>query len=84
MNKLLGKGNSKLQRTQKEFGVKIFNFSIPAGNDKLTGKITCPFAGKCFEDFCYAMEGNYKFNNVQIALSNTTKKGLLLKITSVT
>ena len=73
MNKLLGKGNSKLQRTQKEFGVKIFNFSIPAGNDKITGKITCPFAGKCFEDFCYAREGNYKFNNVQIALSNRHK-----------
>lgn len=73
MKKLLGKGNSKLQRTQKKFGVKIFNFSIPAGNDKLTGKITCPFAGKCFEDFCYAREGNYKFNNVQIALSNRHK-----------
>lgn len=73
MNKLLGKGNLKLQRTQKKFGVKIFNFSIPAGNDKLTGKITCPFAGKCFEDFCYAREGNYKFNNVQIALSNRHK-----------
>ena len=36
---LLGNGNTKLQKTAKEFGVRIFNFSIPAGNDKLTGKL---------------------------------------------
>lgn len=73
MKKLLGNGNSKLQKTEKEFGVKIFNFSIPAGNDKITGKITCPFAGKCFEDFCYAKKGFYNMPNVEKALSERHK-----------
>lgn len=39
MKKLLGSGNSKLVKTGKELGVKIFNFSIPAGNDKITVKL---------------------------------------------
>jgi hypothetical protein len=65
---LLGTGNSKLQKTAKEFGVRIFNFSIPAGNDKLTGKITCPFAGSCLK-LCYAKRGMYRFGNVERALS---------------
>lgn len=73
MKKLLGNGNSKLQKTEKEFGVKIFNFSIPAGNDKITGKITCPFAGKCFDDFCYAKKGFYNMPNVEKALSERHK-----------
>lgn len=73
MKKLLGNGNSKLQKTEKEFGVKIFNFSIPAGNDKITGKITCPFAGKCFTDFCYAKKGFYNMPNVEKALSERHK-----------
>jgi hypothetical protein len=64
---LLGNGNSKLQKTAKKFGVKIFNFSIPAGNDKVTGKITCPFAGPCWE-LCYAKKGAYSWSNVQLAL----------------
>jgi hypothetical protein len=67
--KLLGKGNSKLVKTAKEFNVRIFNFSIPAGNDKASGKITCPFAGSCFK-LCYAKKGNYNFGNVQRSLSN--------------
>jgi len=72
MRNLLGKGNSKLQKTEKEFGVKIFNFSIPAGNDKVTGKITCPFAGSCLK-LCYAKKGNYNFSNVQKSLSDRHK-----------
>jgi hypothetical protein len=67
LKKLLGTGNSKLNETSKELGVKILNFSIPAGNDKISGKITCPFAGKCFH-FCYAKEGAYAWSNVQFAL----------------
>jgi hypothetical protein len=66
---LINKTNSKLIKTATEFGVQIFNFSIPAGNDKLTGKITCPFAGSCFK-LCYAKKGNYRFGNVQRGLSN--------------
>jgi len=65
---LLGNGNSKLQKTAKEFNVRIFNFSIPAGNDKLSGKITCPFAGSCLK-LCYAKRGMYRFGNVERALS---------------
>jgi hypothetical protein len=65
---LLGTGNSKLQKTAKEFGVRIFNFSIPAGNDKKSGKITCPFAGSCLK-LCYAKKGMYRFGNVERALT---------------
>jgi hypothetical protein len=65
---LLGKGNSKLVKTAKEFNVRIFNFSIPAGNDKKSGKITCPFAGSCLK-LCYAKRGMYRFGNVERALT---------------
>lgn len=68
MENLLGTGNTKLKNTAKHFGIKIFNFSIPAGNDKLTGKITCPFAGSCLS-LCYAKKGMYRFGNVERALS---------------
>jgi hypothetical protein len=68
MDTLLGNGNCKLQKTAKEFGVKIFNFSIPAGNDKKSGKITCPFAGSCLS-LCYAKKGMYRFGNVERALT---------------
>lgn len=67
VKKLLGTGNSKLNKTAKKFLVKILNFSIPAGNDKITGKITCPFAGKCLS-LCYAKKGAYAWSNVQLAL----------------
>lgn len=76
MKNLLGTGNSKLKQTEKHFDVKILNFSIPAGNDKLTGKITCPFAAGCLK-FCYAKKGFYRFSNVEKALSmryNATKE----------
>jgi len=49
--------NSKLKKTSKELGLKIFNFSIPAYKTK-SGKITCPFALTCVKD-CYAQKGNY-------------------------
>jgi hypothetical protein len=65
---LLGNGNTKLQKTAKEFNVRIFNFSIPAGNDKKSGKITCPFAGSCLK-LCYAKRGMYRFGNVERALT---------------
>jgi hypothetical protein len=68
METLLGTGNTKLKKTAAEFGVKIFNFSIPAGNDKASGKITCPFAGSCLS-LCYAKKGMYRFGNVERALS---------------
>ncbi len=68
MENLLGSGNTKLKKTASEFGVKIFNFSIPAGNDKASGKITCPFAGSCLS-LCYAKKGMYRFGNVERALS---------------
>ncbi len=68
MENLLGTGNTKLKKTAKEFDVKIFNFSIPAGNDKASGKITCPFAGSCLS-LCYAKKGMYRFGNVERALS---------------
>ena len=66
--KLLGDSNTKLKKTSKHFDVKIYNFNIPAGNDKLTGKITCPFADECLQ-FCYAKKGMYRFSNVERALS---------------
>ena len=69
MKNLLGSGNTKLKKTAAEFGVTIFNFSIPAGNDKRTGKITCPFAGSCLS-LCYAKKGMYRFGNVERALSD--------------
>ena len=68
MDTLLGTGNTKLKNTAKHFGIKIFNFSIPAGNDKATGKITCPFAGSCLS-LCYAKKGMYRFGNVERALT---------------
>ena len=68
MIQLIGKANSKLQKTEEHFNVKIFNFSIPAGNDKKSGKITCPFAAGCLK-LCYAKKGNYRFNSVEKGMS---------------
>lgn len=73
---ILGNGNSKMKKTEDHFNVKIFNFSIPAGNDKASGKITCPFANECLK-FCYAKKGAYAWSNVQLALTqryNATKR----------
>ena len=50
--------NSKLKKTSKEFGKRVFNFGIPAFADPETGKRTCPFAGSCAK-ICYARKGAY-------------------------
>ena len=68
--------NSKLKKTSKEFGVRVFNFGIPAFSDPETGKRTCPFAGACAK-ICYARKGAYIWSNVKpafIARYNATKK----------
>ncbi len=57
--------NSKLKRTSKELGVKVFNFGIPAYKSA-SGKLTCPFADECIK-FCYAKKGAYVWSNVQPA-----------------
>ena len=57
--------NSKLKKTSKETGYKVFNFGIPAYKTQ-SGKITCPFADKCIK-FCYAQKGAYSWSNVQPA-----------------
>lgn len=57
--------NSKLKKTSKELGVRVFNFGIPAYKTK-KGKLTCPFAGGCVK-FCYAKKGAYIWSNVSPA-----------------
>ena len=57
--------NSKLRRTGKQLGVKVFNFGIPAYKS-VTGKMTCPMADSCVE-FCYARKGSYRWGNVKPA-----------------
>ena len=57
--------NSKLKKTSKENGLKVFNFGIPAYKS-VTGKKTCPFADSCVA-FCYAKKGAYIWSNVKPA-----------------
>ena len=57
--------NSKIKKTSKKFGVRLFNFGIPAYKS-VSGKITCPFAGDCVK-FCYAKKGAYIWSNVKPA-----------------
>lgn len=57
--------NSKLKKTSKALGLRVFNFGIPAYKS-ITGKITCPFADKCIK-FCYARKGAYIWGNVKPA-----------------
>ena len=57
--------NSKLKRTSKELGLRVFNFGIPAYKSA-SGKLTCPFADECVK-FCYAKKGAYVWSNVQPA-----------------
>ena len=57
--------NSKIKKTSKKFGVRLFNFGIPAYKS-VSGKITCPFAGDCVK-FCYAQKGAYTWSNVKPA-----------------
>ena len=37
--------NTKLKRTSKQLGLRVFNFGIPAYKSA-SGKLTCPFADK--------------------------------------
>lgn len=53
--------NSKIKKTSKHFGVKLFNFSIPAYKSK-DGMVTCPMADSCIK-FCYARKGAYPLAN---------------------
>lgn len=57
--------NTKIKNTSKEFGVRLFNFGIPAYKSA-SGKMTCPFADKCVK-FCYAKKGAYTWSNVKPA-----------------
>lgn len=57
--------NSKLRKTSKLLGVKVFNFGIPAYKSA-SGKLTCPFADECVK-FCYAQKGAYVWSNVKPA-----------------
>ena len=69
--------NSKLKKTSKSLGLRVFNFGIPAYKSA-SGKLTCPFADACVK-FCYAKKGAYIWSNVQPAfekryqLSKTNK-----------
>lgn len=57
--------NSKLKKTSKLTGRRVFNFGIPAYKSA-SGKLTCPFAGECVK-FCYAQKGAYSWSNVKPA-----------------
>jgi hypothetical protein len=57
--------NSKLKKTSKLLGVRVFNFGIPAYKSA-SGKLTCPMADACVK-FCYAKKGAYIWSNVQPA-----------------
>ena len=57
--------NSKLKKTSKHFGLRIFNFGIPAYKSS-SGKLTCPMALECVK-FCYAKKGAYVWSNVKPA-----------------
>jgi hypothetical protein len=57
--------NSKLKKTSKELGLRVFNFGIPAYKSA-SGKLTCPMADSCVK-FCYAKKGAYIWSNVKPA-----------------
>ena len=57
--------NTKLKKTSRITGLRVFNFGIPAFEDT-DGKRTCPFAGSCAK-FCYAQKGAYSWSNVKPA-----------------
>ena len=57
--------NSKLKKTSKSLGLRVFNFGIPAYKSA-SGKLTCPFADACVK-FCYAKKGAYIWSNVKPA-----------------
>ena len=57
--------NTKLKKTSKLLGKKVFNFGIPAYKSA-SGKLTCPMALECVK-FCYAKKGAYIWSNVKPA-----------------
>lgn len=57
--------NSKLKKTSKNLGLRVFNFGIPAYKSA-SGKLTCPMADSCVK-FCYAKKGAYIWSNVKPA-----------------
>ena len=57
--------NSKLKKTSKELGLRVFNFGIPAYKSA-SGKLTCPMADSCVK-FCYAKKGAYIWSNAKPA-----------------
>jgi hypothetical protein len=57
--------NSKIKKTSKYFGVKLYNWTLPAYKSK-SGKVICAMADKCV-DFCYARKGAYIWSNVKSA-----------------
>ncbi len=57
--------NSKLKKTSKALGLRVFNFGIPAYKSA-SGKLTCPMADSCVK-FCYAKKGAYIWSNVKPA-----------------
>jgi hypothetical protein len=63
--------NTKLKKTSKALGLRVFNFGIPAYKSA-SGKLTCPMADECVK-FCYAKKGAYIWSNVQPAFENRYK-----------
>ena len=60
--------NSKLKKTSKALGLRVFNFGIPAYKSA-TGRVICGMADECIK-FCYAKKGAYIWTNVQPAFEN--------------
>ena len=57
--------NSKLKKTSKALGLRVFNFGIPAYKSA-SGRVICAMADECV-DWCYAKKGAYIWSNVQPA-----------------
>ena len=57
--------NSKLKKTSKALGLRVFNFGIPAYKSA-SGRVICAMADVCV-DWCYAKKGAYIWSNVQPA-----------------
>jgi hypothetical protein len=60
--------NSKLKKTSKALGLRVFNFGIPAYKSA-SGRVICAMADECVE-WCYAKKGAYIWSNVQPAFEN--------------
>jgi len=73
--------NSKIKKTNKKLGTRLFNFGIPAYKSS-SGKITCPFADKCVK-FCYAKKGAYIWSNVKPAFERRYEATLKEDFTDV-